>query len=225
MTEVRAAKVLGGPLKPGDYAVQWKPTRHDKLEPGCSDAPIEGRLVVARLERPGFRTELLCLFTSLTDKIRHPVDELVHLYGLRWHIELNLRYLKTQMDMVQLNAKSAEMARKEWLAGLLAYNLIRAAMLCAALHKEVWPLSLSFSSSRRRLQSRLSKLVELSPSDEAMPWWEKTLRSIANCKHPRRKKLRPSEPRAQRHLRQPYPPLFGTRATAREKLQYATAKS
>ena len=55
------------------------------------------------------------------------------LYGLRWHIELNLRYLKTQMRLTQLECKSAAMAEKEWVAGLLAYNLIRAAMLCGLL--------------------------------------------------------------------------------------------
>lgn len=57
----------------------------------------------------------------------------------RCHIELNLRYLKAQMDLAQLEAKSPDMARKEWLAGLLAYNLILAAQLCAALQKAISP--------------------------------------------------------------------------------------
>lgn len=225
MTAVRAAKLLGRALQPGDYSVQWKHTRHDQLQPGCSAQPIRGRLVVERLERPGFRTELLCLFTTLSDEAEHPVHELVHLYGLRWHIELNLRYLKTQMNMVQLSAKSAEMARKEWLAGMLAYNLIRAAMLCAALHKEVAPLSLSFSASRRRLQSQLKQLVELNSKDDVLARWEKMLQSIAKCKHPRRRKPRPNEPRAQRHLRQPYSSLVGPRSVARSKLQKLMTKS
>jgi hypothetical protein len=180
---------------------------------------------MTRLERPGFRTELLCLFTTLTDAAQHPVDELIHLYNLRWHIELNLRYLKTQMSMVQLSAKSADMARKEWLSGMLAYNLTRAAMLCAALHKEIWPLSLSFTSSKRRLFSRLSKWVGQSPGNDALGWLEKTLLSIANCRLPRRKKPRPIEPRAQRHLRHPYPPLLGSRADAREKLRHSATNS
>jgi hypothetical protein len=225
MTEVRAAKLLGRALKPGDYSVQWKHTRHDQLQPGCSEQPIRGRLVVTRLERPGFRAELICLFTTLSDKAEHPVGELVHLYGLRWQIELNLRYVKTQMNMVQFSVKSAEMARKEWLAGMLAYNLIRAAMLCAALHKEVPVLSLSFSASRRRLQSQLKQLVKLNAKDDVLARWEKMLRSIARCKHPRRSKPRPNEPRAQRHLRQPYPPLVGSRSVARSKLQKAMTKS
>jgi IS4 transposase len=82
----------------------------------------------------------------------YPVEELVALYGLRWHIELNLRYLKTQMRLVQLECKSADMARREWVAGLLAYNLIRAAMLCAALNAGLTPFQLSFSAARRHLQ-------------------------------------------------------------------------
>src|SRR5208283_2183809 len=132
-TDVRAIKLLGGALRNGDFAVQWQPTRHDKLQPGCAQDPVSGRLIIQRLERPGFRPQWLCLFTTLTDSAQYPAAELVQLYGQRWQIELNLRYVKTQMQAGQLEVRSAAMARKQWLACLLAYNLIRAAMLCAAL--------------------------------------------------------------------------------------------
>ena len=52
---------------------------------------------------------------------------------MRGQVELNLRYLKTQRELEQLDCKSAAMAQKEWSAGLLASNLIRARRLCAAL--------------------------------------------------------------------------------------------
>src|SRR2546427_94561 len=102
------------------------------------------------------------------------------------------------MDLVQLEAKSPDMACKEWLAGLLAYNLIRAAQLCAAVQNGLSPLTLSFSSVRRRLEDWL---------------------------RPFRRKSRPNEPRAQRHLRLPYAPLIGSRAQARRKLQKYASKS
>lgn len=146
-----------------------------------------------------------------------------HIYGLRWHIELNLRYLKAQMDLVQLEAKSADMARKQWLAGLLAYNLIRAAQLCAALQRGISPLTLSFSSARRRLEAWLPQFG--STKRQACIQWAKTLQQIGQCLLPRRTKPRPSEPRAQRHLRLPYLPLYGSRANARKHLKKYTSKS
>jgi hypothetical protein len=152
LTESRAAKLLGQALRLGDHAVTWKPTRHDQLQPGLATDPIEGRLMVVLLHRPGFRSQRLCLFTTLVDEVQYPMAEMVRLYGLRWRIELDLRYVKAQMESAQLEAHSAEMARKEWLASLMAYNLIRAAMLCSALHQGIPPLTLSFSACRRRLE-------------------------------------------------------------------------
>jgi len=115
--------------------------------------------------------------------------ELVRLYGLRWHAELNLRYLKDQMDLAQLDVRSAAMARKEWLAGLLAYNLIRAAQLCAALHQKLDPLALSFSSVRRRLEQWLKDFART--QTPLLDSWAKLLECMARCRLPRRTKRVP----------------------------------
>jgi len=223
MTDRRARKLLGRALRAGEHEVRWEPTRQDQLEPDCSKEPLEGRLLVVRLQRKDFRSQLLCLFTTLPNTADYPLQELVRLYGLRWHIELDLRYLKAQMNLVQLEAKSPEMARKEWLAGLLAYNLIRAAQLCAALQKGISPLTLSFSSVRRRLECWLRQFGRTKRQASA-PWAE-TLERMGRCRLPRRRKARPNEPRAQRHLRLPYLPLYGSRATARKHLKKYASKS
>lgn len=223
MTERRARKVLGRPLVNGDHAVCWKPTRHDQLEADCSNQPLEGRLLILRLQRKGLRSQRLCLFTTLPNTADYSLQELVRLYGLRWHVQLNLRYLKAQMDLEQLEVKSADMARKEWLAGLLAYNLIRAAQLCAALQKGVAPLTLSFSCVRRRLEDWLYHFG--STNRQALVGWAQALQQMAQCSLPRRRKPRPNEPRAQRHLRLPYLPLYGSRANARRHLKKYVSKS
>lgn len=175
-------------------------------------------MLVVALRRKGYRSQTLYLFTSLTDPVDYPVSALVELYGLRWHIELNLRYLKTQMRLVQLECKSAQMAQKEWLAGLMAYNVIRAAMLCAALRRQISPLGLSFSLSRRHLEHWLALFG--SGGARARDW-RRLLDLIGRARLPRRRKARPPEPRAQRHLRQPYPPLIGSRKKARQQLKTA----
>jgi len=223
LTTCRAHRLLGRALRAGEYEVAWQPTRHDQLQENCSKEPVAGRLLAVRLQRKGFRSQLLCLFTTLPKTADYSLQELVRLYGLRWHIELNLRYLKAQMDLVQLEAKSAEMSRKEWLAGLLAYNLIRAAQLCAALQKGISPLTLSFSSVRRRLEEWLHQFGRT--QRQILIRWTKTLQQMGRCALPHRRKPRPNEPRAQRHLRLPYSPLYGSRAQARRHLKKYTSKS
>jgi len=223
LTDRRARKLLGHALRVGEHEVHWQASGQDQLQPACSTEPVPGRLLVVRLQRKGFRSQRLCLFTTLPNTADYPLEELITLYGLRWHIELNLRYLKAQMDLVQLEAKSADMARKEWLAGLLAYNLIRAAQLCAALQKGISPLTLSFSSVRRHLECWLRQFGRT--QRQACVQWAKTLQQMGHCLLPRRPKPRPNEPRAQRHLRLPYAPLFGSRANARRHLKKYASKS
>ncbi len=223
MTDRRARRLLGRALRAGEHELAWEPTPQDQLEPAFSKEPVKGRLLVLKLQCPGFRSQQLCLFTTLPSSAEFRLEELARLYGLRWHIELNLRYLKAQMDLVQLEAKSPDMARKEWLAGLLAYNLIRAAQLCAAVQNGISPLTLSFSAVRRRLEDWLRQFSR-NPR-EALGQWAETLQSMGRCRLPIRRKARPNEPRAQRHLRLPYAPLFGSRAQARRKLKKYASKS
>lgn len=223
LTASRARKLLGCRLRPEDQAITWHPTRHDQLQPDCDPQPVDGRLLIVRLQRKGFRPRLLCLFTTLPNTTDYTLDELVKLYGERWQAELNLRYLKAQMNLDQLEVKSPEMARKEWLAGLLAYNLIRAAQLCAALDQQVSPKGLSFSAVRRALEAWLAQRGRSRRQTTAS--WRQLLKQIARYRLPQRPKPRPNEPRAQRHLRLPYAPLYGNRATARKHLSKYVSKS
>jgi IS4 transposase len=223
LTHRRARRLRERALRTGEYALNWQATAKDQLQEGCSTEPVAGRLLIVRLQRKGFRSQLLCLFTTLPNNADYSLQELVRLYGLRWHIELNLRYLKAQMDLVQLEAKSPEMARKEWLAGLLAYNLIRAAQLCAALQAGISPLTLSFSSVRRCLEDWLGHFGHT--KRQVVQRWTHALQHMARCQLPRRRKARPNEPRAQRHLRLPYKALYGSRAKARRNLKKYNSKS
>ena len=223
LSRPRARKLLGRSLRLGQHRVSWSPTRDDQLQPGCSREPVHGQLLVVEVKRKGFGSQILYLFTTLPKSAEYPVEELVHLYGWRWHIELNLRYLKAQMGLVQLECKSAEMAQKEWLAGLMAYNLIRAAMLCAALDAGIGALALSFSSSRRHLIIWLEQWGR--SRQDCQEGWKKLLRLLGRARLPKRRKCRPAEPRAARHIRDPYPPLVGSRREARRKLKKCAPKS
>jgi len=115
------------------------------------------------------------------------------------------------------------MARKQWLACLLAYNLIRAAMLCSALQQGIPAITLSFSACRRRLECWLRDFGR--SIAELLVSWERTLAEIGKCRLPKRNQPRPKEPRAQRYVRESFPPLVGSRARAREKLEKQATKS
>lgn len=212
LTEVRARCLLGKSLRGGDYQVCWKPTR------GIDGQAIWGRLIVVKVRDNQGQWQWLYLFTTLPKTPENSVDELLRIYRLRWHVELNLRYLKTQMDLEQLECKSAEMAQKEWIAGLMGYNLIRAAQMCAAITADIPVIKLSFSCAQRRVSKWLENLDR--PPAQILQRWIKLLEQIAKCRLPRRKKPRPSEPRAKRHIRSSYPPLRGSRDAARRNLKY-----
>jgi IS4 transposase len=222
MTPARAARLAGkAALRHAlDLKVLWEHSRHDQLQPGCSAGPIEGRLIACRIHRRGHRSFTLYLFTTLLDEELYTVQELVELYGFRWHVELNLRYLKSEMDLSQLECKSAQMAKKEWYAGLIAYNLIRAMMLLAATKKGLDPLTLSFSGCQRIVCSTLLKWAERGKID-----CEKVLESLARKRLPTRKKPRPNEPRMVRLVRRDFPPLRGNRDDARKKWAKSQMKS
>jgi hypothetical protein len=217
-TETRARRLRGRPLRPGQHSLRWAATADDQLPLGCKKDPIPGRLRVVSVRRKGDRSQKLYLFTTLTDPGQFPVQERVDLYGLRRHIELNLRYLKSPMRWVQLECKSAERAQKEWLAGLMADNVIRAAMLCAALRQGLRPLRLSFSLSRRHLAHWLALFAS---GTAGARHGHKLLEWAGRARPPRRRQARPSEPRAQRHPRQPYPPLIGSREKGRQQRKRA----
>ena len=66
------------------------------------------------------------------------------LYQSRWHVELDLRNIKTTLGMERLSCQRPAMAIKEIWVYLLAYNLIRLMMAQAALLTDQLPRQLSF---------------------------------------------------------------------------------
>lgn len=66
------------------------------------------------------------------------------LYQSRWHVELDLRHIKTTLGMEHLSCKTPAMAIKEIWVYLLAYNLIRLLMAQAALFACRLPCQISF---------------------------------------------------------------------------------
>ena len=84
------------------------------------------------------------LVTTLLCPRQTPKASLGALYKNRWHVELDLRAIKTTLGMETLRGKTPAMAEKEIWVYLLAYNLIRLMMAQAALLADCLPRQLSF---------------------------------------------------------------------------------
>jgi IS4 transposase len=136
--------------------VSWSPTAQDQVDPGLLRKPVPGRLLIAQVHRRGFRLQVLYLFTTLTDAAAYPPEKLLELYGWRWRVELDFRTVKSSMEMAQSEAKTADMVRKEFYAGLMAYNLVRGLMAMAAEQGGCQPAELSFT----KVQGLLASVIQ-----------------------------------------------------------------
>jgi hypothetical protein len=94
---------------------------------------IEIRVLKVCVPIAGFRTRVLFVATDLLDPKQFPAAALAELYRRRWQVELFFRHIKTTMHMDVLRCKSPAMIRRELHMHMIAYNLIRALMLQAAL--------------------------------------------------------------------------------------------
>lgn len=220
---LKLARAAGLKLVPGlDARLSWSPSSHDQCPEGLARTAVPGRLVVVRVQRPGYRPFTLYLFTTLLDSRNCPAQELAQLYAQRWNIELCFRYIKAQMELGFLECHSADMLRKEWLAGLIAYNLIRWTMAAAAALAQVPLPFLSFSRTRDLL---LGWCLRSTRQRGRRRSWKRLLARIAKARLPKRRQCRRSEPRAMRHFQKDFAKLEGPRAAARQKLAITGAKS
>jgi hypothetical protein len=141
----------GRRLGPEDHIVRWaKPTSIRSLDREAYRALPESitiREVRVRVEQPGFRTKSVVVVTTLLDPRQTTKEDLATLYRARWNAELDLRSIKSGMQMRDLRGKTPELVRKEVWAHILAYNLIRTVMAQAAARQDVVPRSISFTGT------------------------------------------------------------------------------
>jgi putative transposase len=228
LTQVRARRLLGKKRLPNflDLPLQWIPSSHDQVDPGLSKEPVQGRLIIVRAVRPGWRPQTLYLFTTLTDVRTYPPRRLLEMYGWRWQAELNFRTVKDTMEMDRSEAKSADMVRKEFYAGLMAYNLVRGLMTAAAGQTGGSPSQLSFAKVRLLLAAVIVELWMSSMSraacDQRLLW---LLTEASAARLPHRVKPRQNEPRAQYYEPQIFPKIKGPRSEARLALKKSLQKN
>lgn len=188
LTAVRAKSLMGSPIsQSGDYLRRWQASRLErKKHPDWSaDASVEGRLIAWRVGR-GKHQQWLYLFTTLSLS----TEEVVALYGRRWHIETDLRSLKQTVRLQRIAVHSADMMEKELLVGVMAYNLVRALMFLAAQRIQVDPRQLSFTYARNIVLDGYPRVLAARTAKQQQQELERILELVGRCRLPNRSKRR-----------------------------------
>ncbi|MTI12228.1 hypothetical protein E1189_04110 [Sansalvadorimonas verongulae] len=149
------------------------------------------------------------IMTTLVDDKRYTRAEINALYLRRWHVELDLRSMKTLMKMDVLRCKSPDMVRKEISVHLLAYNLLRALMARTAQIAGQTPREISFKATQQTLQDFHSILLR---ADHPAGVIEDMLNIMAE--HQVGNRPGRSEPRAVKRRPKAFPKLQHTRSKA-----------
>jgi hypothetical protein len=117
------------------------------------------REVRFQVVQPGYRTTTIIVVTTLLDAKRDSKSKLAELYRWRWHVEVDLKQVKTTLQMEILRGKSPEMVRKDLYVHLLAYNLLRSLMAQAAHISVISPLRISLQGTRQHFRNFISELA------------------------------------------------------------------
>ena len=87
------------------------------------------------------------------------------LFERRWSGEVDIRSIKSVMEMDVLRCKSPEMVHKDIWAHLLAYNLLRTVMAVAAAEVGIEPREVSFKGAKQAVTAFAPKIEAARPED------------------------------------------------------------
>lgn len=211
-----------------DHIVRWpKPSMRDIDRETYKSMPefIAVREVLVRVDQPGFRTKEVIIVTTLLDPKLYTKTDLADLFRQRWSNELDLRSVKSVMQMECLRCKTPELVRKEIWTHVLAYNLIRTIIAQAASKHGVPPRWISFKATLQTLEA-FQPMIAMQGEHTASHRWllyEYLLDAIV--KH--RVADRPDriEPRRIKRRHKHYVPLSIPRAEAKRQILKGLAKN
>lgn len=203
ITDFRRGRSLGT----RDHIVRWpKPAARPQWM-----TPQQYASLPEEIELREVKVAQQVLVTTMVDHRRVSKADLSELFSRRWHVELDLRNLKTTCGMDVLRCQTPQMNEKQLWVHLLAYNAIRLLMAQAASQTGVDPRSLSF---KHTLQLWTQWTVHAMSS---IANWQTLLALIAQSKVGNRPGR--IEPRMRKRRPKPYPWLKVPRADARRAVE------
>jgi hypothetical protein len=147
----------GQKLGAKDHLVEWqKPKRKPVWMTGEAYADLPDTIAAREFSVKG-----MVYVTTLLEAKKYPKTAIAIFYQQRWHIELDIRAIKTHMGMELLRCKTPEMVEKEIAVHVLAYNIIRGNLAQAAILHNKIPRQLSFRSAVQLVIQATNQLIVL----------------------------------------------------------------
>lgn len=200
-----------------DHLIVWtrpaRPEWMDEITYQKIPETLELREIRYHVVEPGRRTRSIDVITTLTDAEEYTREDIAQLYGFRWNAELDIRAIKSHLNLAHVRCKSPEMVRRELYTTLPAYNLIRTTAASAALLHGKQPRQISFTAtSQYVLASWMSLSCGLVPAAQLAAHCLRMLRQIAACEVANRPgRLEPRVLKRRRHgyqlMQKPRPAL------------------
>jgi putative transposase len=216
-SDFRRGKRLGK----NDHLIVWsKPARPDWMDQATYDRipeTLELRELRYTVVEKGRRTKTITVVTTLTDAEFYSSADIAELYGFRWNSELDIRAIKSSLNLAHVRCKSPEMVRRELRTTLLAYNLIRATAATAALLHGRKPRQISFTATCQYVLASWPLICGVLPADQVREHCLAILAHIAACEVANRPGR--LEPRVLKRRRHGYPLMQKPRPILRQELR------
>ena len=169
-----------------DHLIVWKrPARPEWMdEETYAQIPetLELREIRYNIVEPGRRTRTIDVITTLVDADEYSKEEIAELFGFRWNSELDIRSIKSSLNLGHVRCKSPQMVRREVWTTILGYNLIRTTAAGAALLHGKQPRQISFTGTCQYvLASWMQLSCGLIEASSLEAYLKLMLRQIAGC--------------------------------------------
>lgn len=200
----------GNQLDNKDHIVQWKRPVKPEWMDEKTYATYPSEMQVREFKVGGS----VYVTTFLNNKKYHK-KELAKLFELRWHLEINLKYIKEIMGMDMLSCKTPDMVMKEIGIHFLAYNFIRTIMAEACERHNAIPNKISFKGTVQLLNKFMPYFI-----DSSRRWNEMMYSELLKLIIQNRIGNRPGrvEPRAVKRRPKPFNTLNRPRNVERARL-------
>lgn len=216
-TDFRKGRRLGK----NDHIVTWKrgarPNWMTKEMYSSLPEQLELREVRYMISEPGRKQSPFVVVTTMLDRSgKNGVssEEISELYGFRWNVELDIRSIKTHLNIDFMRCKSPPMVNTEFWMKLLAYNLIRMTTGLAAKQESILSREISFVSTCQYILSNWD--LACFSTSEPDAFIRQFLRCISQCRVGRRPGR--FEPRCVKRRRDQYKLMMEPRDKLRQRL-------
>lgn len=193
-----------------EHIIEWKkPTKPKWMSQEVYDAYPQ------QLSVREFKVKGKVYVTTILEHKRYNKKELVELYKQRWLVEINLRSIKSVINMDFLSCKTPDMVRKEIAAHMLGYNIIRIIMAEACERHGANPNKTSFKGTLQLLNQFMPRILTVKASKKINVYNALLSQIVLNKVGRRPGRV---EPRAVKRRRKPFPMLNNSRYTERNKI-------